>query len=691
MGYKEKINNLFYLNTKIIDEVIMKRLKECRLIKMISKCLVLTILIGLGNNLSPINMNAAEAAITDNLFNEYNGTSKQDFIKKKYLTAINNLEEKVHFSWSEISQYGIKSQDINYCYDSVLFEHPEIFYVARVNFSKQSEDDGYDVYIGYIYDKEKIPGMKNKLDEKLNEIVEKVTSYNEVRKIFEIYDYIRTNNTYAYDIDKTEFNFDSCYSIVEKQDRIKSYSKYFEAHSVYGTLINGTSVWEGYSKTLMLLLKILEFKTGIVRSGYYGWNYVVINGYYYHLRFNYEESYYEYYSNPYKYFNFSDKYISLENNWTSSNDDEIICSDTTYDSIFRKYYNKKVIFNNVVRINNKLYYLDDEYKIYSYELDGGSKKYIYNLSLNNKNVVKYMKAYKNYLYYISYEYINNKYVCIIKRYNVDTGKVEEVLNLNNKLNVSVNYEYINRINFYIYNEIIYIDYLGSIKTYNLSDLVINDSTDEYLYDEALEYVRNFEKKLTYSTYKKALTAVKELAESSKKDKLLDRIKDAKKEMNEKDNDNDDSDYKNYEDGNKTVFSGVIQLKDTLGPSENVNKVYNTNNTITSNYSYNPALPGQWIYTDGNWYHINDDLRFTTGWLKYNNSMYYFDNNGAMATGWRNIGNNTYAFTNEGVMITGWIKDDDTENWYYFQDDGAMVKGTIKCGYLFADDGRWIKK
>lgn len=629
----------------------MKRKKEGTIRRLISKCLLLTILIGLGNNFAPIKMNIANAAITDNLFDDYNGTSKQDYIKKKYLTAMNNLEERVYFSYSEISQYNINLEDLNYYYDSVLWEHPEIFYVARVNFSKLSEDDGYYVYIGYIYDREKIPNMKNQFDKKISDIIEKVSSYNGVRKIFEIYDYIRINNTYAYNIDNIQFNFNNCNSILEKQLRIKEYSKYFEAHSVYGTLINGTSVWEGYSKTLMLLLRILGFKTGIVRSGYYGWNYVFINKHYYHLRFNYEESLYEYYSNPYKYFNFSDKYISLEDNWTG-NHDGFICNDTTYDNIFRRYYNENITFNNVVRINNKLYYLDDEYNIYSYELDGTSKKHIYNLSLNSKNVIKYLKAYKNYLYYISYEYINNKYVGIIKRYNIDTGKIEDVLNINNKLNVTINYEYINRINFYVKDEIIYIYYLGSIKTFNISDLVISEISDESLYEEALDYVKTFEKKLTYSTYKKALSAVKELSESNKKDKLLDRIKDAKREMNEKDSDKDDSDDKGYVEQNKTSVSLGVQLKDSLGPSQNTNRVSSINNNQSFNYSHNPELPGQWIYTDGNWYHINDNLRFTTGWLKYNDSMYYFDNNGVMATGWRNIRNNTYAFTDEGVMITG---------------------------------------
>ncbi|MDO5518212.1 MAG: hypothetical protein Q4F66_11700, partial [Clostridium sp.] len=367
--------------------------------------------------------------------------------------------------------------------------------------------------------------------------------------------------------------------------------------------------------------------------------------------------------------------------------------------IFINYIGKTYTFNlsqisgenTTIIINNKVYYLSEDYKLYSSNIDGSNNKYVYDLTLNKKNtIIKYMKAYDNQLYYISYEYVNGKYIGIINRFDIETGRVYEVINLNEVLNIDIKYEHLTIIYFYIKNRILYIDYMGTIRTFNLSNFIEGSSNDLYL--EALEYVRTFEKKLTHSTYKKALNAVRELSESDKKDKLLKRIKEAKKEMDREDTDIDDSYEENlYQDNNTVIIPFGTQLNDVLSPLHNSVNIGALNSINSYNNSYNPALPGQWIFTEGNWYHVNDDLRFTTGWLKYNNSMYYFDSNGAMATGWRNIGNNTYCFTDEGVMITGWIKDDNTGKWYYLQDDGTMVRGTVKCGYLFGSDGAWIDK
>ena len=48
-------------------------------------------------------------------------------------------------------------------------------------------------------------------------------------------------------------------------------------------------------------------------------------------------------------------------------------------------------------------------------------------------------------------------------------------------------------------------------------------------------------------------------------------------MNEKDSDKDDSDDKGYVEQNKTSVSLGVQLKDSLGPSQNTNRVSSINN------------------------------------------------------------------------------------------------------------------
>lgn len=353
--------------------------------------------------------------------------------------------------------------------------------------------------------------------------------------------------------------------------------------------------------------------------------------------------------------------------------------------------------SDIAVINNKLYYLTDEYKLYWSNRDGSNKTYVCDLTSNNKNaIIKYLKSYDNDLYYIFYEYINDKYIGVIKKYDIKTGTVHEVINLNKILGMDIKEEHIPIIYFYIRNKVLYVDFMNNIKTYDLIDLI--EEKNEDLYEEALQCVKIFEKKLTSSTYRKAKNKVAELLDSDKKDKLLRRIKNAKKDMREKYEDEYEDDEEKQEGieinkiaiFNNTVSPSGIQLNDTLSPWQvAANSSYNHLNLNNVTYTYNPALPGQWIFRDGNWYHIDNNLRFTTGWLKYNDSMYYFDNNGAMAVGWRSIGNDMYYFDDNGTMRTGWLKDNSTGKWYYLQDDGTMVRGTIKCGYSFGNDGSWI--
>ncbi|MDO5518213.1 MAG: hypothetical protein Q4F66_11705, partial [Clostridium sp.] len=454
--------------------------KKTRII--IARSLVMTALISVGNEFAEGRAIPVSASEVNRSRDTYSDTeSKKEYVQNKFFNAINNLEDKVSFDLYGAEGYELSQEDIREYYESFLFEHPEIFYVADTDFWQISrmENDSCEIYIGYIYDKDDIPSMKDKLEEKIAKILNNISSYDEVRKTYEIYDYIRLNNSYSEEYDEADIDYSGCETIDERLERIKGNKDFFEAHSVYGTLVNETSVWEGYSRALNMLLKKEEIESGVIRNGDYGWNYVNINGQYYRLRINYDEDYNKYLSNPYKYFNFSDRYNYLEDNGDVGLGFEF--NDTTYDDIFRNSNDDETGSKNVVRIEDKLYHLDYEYKLYTYNLNGTNKKYIYNFNKSGSynTTIRFMKSYKKYLYFVSYQFVNEKYICIIKRYNIETQKIEQVLNLNTALNIDIiNETYINKINFYIKNEIIYIDYDERDESFELGDLNIKEE-DSY--------------------------------------------------------------------------------------------------------------------------------------------------------------------------------------------------------------------
>jgi glucan-binding YG repeat protein len=79
--------------------------------------------------------------------------------------------------------------------------------------------------------------------------------------------------------------------------------------------------------------------------------------------------------------------------------------------------------------------------------------------------------------------------------------------------------------------------------------------------------------------------------------------------------------------------------------------------------------------DGNWY-------FTKG------SWYFLENIGIYATGWNVIDNQCYCLGSDGAMQTGWI--DCNGKWYYcYPGSGDMATNSIIDGYRVDSTGAWV--
>ena len=227
-------------------------------------------------------------------------TSNKLLIKNKILTNLQSYNTNITFTSEEVGNWGIvedtETDPTNVYYD-LLFEHPEIFWTSLKITGVKYDDGSYTLFVSNIYDNSDIDRKKLELENKINKITAKFASYDDLRKAYEIHDYINENCTYDSDGAKNSMpsttldpkvNFDAY--IADDRAVAKANSKYFEAHSIYGVLINGKAVCEGYAKCANILFKSSSLESGVIRSNEHGWNYVRINSDYYQIDTTYDDS-----------------------------------------------------------------------------------------------------------------------------------------------------------------------------------------------------------------------------------------------------------------------------------------------------------------------------------------------------------------------------------------------------------------
>ena len=176
--------------------------------------------------------------------------------------------------------------------------------------------------------------MKDEFNRKVNEIEESYLKNedNKLKLQYIIHDYILSNTTYDYD------NY-----VNGSIPKI--------AYNAYGVLVKGVAVCEGYSKAAKLLMNLADIESGIIKSPEmnHAWNYVNIDGSYYHMDITWDDSVPEKNRSIYNYFNLSDDEISKDHIWNSD--------------IYPKCTNDKFNFlrinnsDNMARVDEKIYIL----------------------------------------------------------------------------------------------------------------------------------------------------------------------------------------------------------------------------------------------------------------------------------------------------------------------------------------------
>ena len=192
-------------------------------------------------------------------------TKSEQKIYKKIVSGIEACKPKIHLASGD----PLDSDAVFSIYFAVLADHPEFFHVGnQVGY----EFDGKDTYIDKInldksgkavssYNASTYKSMKSKLDKKVNKLISATKSMNNYERVKYFHDYIVLNTDYV-------------------ENKANS-------HNLYGVLIEGEAVCEGYARALQYLcnrsgIECL-FITGMSKDQHHGWNLVKLGGDFYHI------------------------------------------------------------------------------------------------------------------------------------------------------------------------------------------------------------------------------------------------------------------------------------------------------------------------------------------------------------------------------------------------------------------------
>ena len=454
--------------------------KKARL-DLVAKTLIVTSILGAGSYIMINNTTMTAYATTT--------SSNKELVKTKILNDLLAYKTDITFSTAEYTAYSIgtdSTADPKQAYFEVLNEHPEIFWTSQsvlgVTNTDGSGNKTYMLYVNNLYSDSDIATKKAELDSKIDSIISQFSSYGDLRKVYEIHDYVNANVTYDHTVagstapvSSINPNTDLNGYIADTRQITQNNASFFEAHSLYGAVMNGTAVCEGYAKFANILLNKSGIEANLIVSNSHAWNYVKVNGNYYQLDTTWDDQSDNKTLCPYKYFNITNGEMLKDTsfNVTLHNATSYVpnCTDTTFDNIFRTVGSNNIIQGkNVMRVDDKLYYLDDSTNnIYSYNLDGSGQAIIHAKGANDLILYNLM-AYNGDLYYLSYRSDATR-TCLmeINKIDLSTNTSTPVVNLNDGFSLANGT--MPNISFYIDNNKLKVTCDGANKDFPLQSIM----------------------------------------------------------------------------------------------------------------------------------------------------------------------------------------------------------------------------
>lgn len=148
-------------------------------------------------------------------------------------------------------------------YYSFRNDHPEIFWFSN-SFSYFTYNNKYGIVLEYRYQtKEDLNPYIDRLHNKLQGLVDYIgdTDYNDYELELKIHDWVCKQNEYDYTAAEKRMN-----------------NSNFNSWTLYGALVSGKSVCEGYAEAFQFCLSMFGIKATIVKGDNHMWNYVILDG-----------------------------------------------------------------------------------------------------------------------------------------------------------------------------------------------------------------------------------------------------------------------------------------------------------------------------------------------------------------------------------------------------------------------------
>lgn len=158
-------------------------------------------------------------------------------------------------------------------------------------------------------------------------------AFNEASRVYSLYidncssDYEKVKAAHDYIVKNCTYN----------KEAVDNDSLVDDDFTVYGTLVKGISVCEGYAKSFKMLMDIAEIDCIIVTGKVgedevlHAWNMVKLNDTWYHVDVTFDDPYPETKEIVYLYFNISDDIIAKDHTWNRNTTPQ--ANDNSYDII----------------------------------------------------------------------------------------------------------------------------------------------------------------------------------------------------------------------------------------------------------------------------------------------------------------------------------------------------------------------
>ncbi len=171
---------------------------------------------------------------------------------------------------------SVSAADIDYAFQCVMNDHPEIFYVKGYTYTKFSVDGEIRriAFSGtYTMEADKIASMRTAIEKYVNNCINGMEDTQD--------DYQKVKYVYEYLVNHTEYNLEAK-----------------ENQNICSVCVYGESVCQGYAKTMQYILNRLGIPAtlviGMVDTGEgHAWNLVNIDGAYYYVDPTWGDAYYQ--------------------------------------------------------------------------------------------------------------------------------------------------------------------------------------------------------------------------------------------------------------------------------------------------------------------------------------------------------------------------------------------------------------